>query len=416
MKQDRAATRSDKPGGDLNTLSRYPNRDPIVKCTNSMGVARGSDRFRRWIRYDLKGEDLRSLVDCLDDRQYESLRRFLGLKLSAGIGRWSTARVGVLIFAALKDGENILNISAIARRAGASRTTVYRALSYFGKKLERGNITRTGKNRPAFYSIKHDILDWKDVSSASVHPSIKLSSSPKASQRKQKQNPPTVARNHGDALERSITTGNYNDQLHDRQKRLLCLEIRRNTDKNVASALIDELFRWGFGRGAPLGLWRDALASLPDITAIATDDGEELQWIIRRGLRLLYANQDRGEFAGILSGTATPQPSDNELAAGVSRCNARLRGLREKYDAWKAEGIRTGLCPTCGEPITRWTIEEGEHDCARWWHEKRDQLCEERAQAREQLWQRKQVASVPRQRSTGLQTFIADLAASKVVV
>ena len=136
-----------------------------------------SKRLIRWLNVDLL-----PVLESIAEQDREALRRFLGLKLSGGIGRRSTARIGLLLFEALKDGEATVNISALARRAGIGRTAATRAVDYFRNpaegiaKLEQIQVRRTGERRPGVYRIRPDLLDCgkqqeKAVTSASVHPS-----------------------------------------------------------------------------------------------------------------------------------------------------------------------------------------------------------------------------------------------------
>lgn len=169
----------------------------------------------------------------------------------------------------------------------------------------------------------------------------------------------------------------------EREKRKLSAAVRLLIP---SSRIVDTLLAglW-WRKRAPLRLWRDTIAAVWQGVSIpeAVSD-KELIWRVRRGLKDLLNTGDRKAFKATLE-APPPSPSQEEVEGKLKRVTARLKGIREKYPEWKAEAVRTGVCPTCGEPVTQYEIEEGFHACARWWNYLEEDLIREREALKEEL-------------------------------
>ena len=235
----------------------------------------------------------------------------------------------------LRDGPAVVNLSEVARCTGHSRSTIYRALTFFkrfGKVItvDGYHVGQAHPGRPIKYRLnpayseeirESATAQEKGISSKRVSPST-------IPQEELQQNLPRPATgpvteiDTRENLTRWLGKADVSQFPTDREKRKLSHAIRERVSPSVADPLLDALW---WKTKARLQLWRDVISAIkPGVSALDVPKREML-WRIRTGLQRLERNGDRRAFLQMLEGRSAEQQK--------GRIQRRLRGLSKWHSA-----------------------------------------------------------------------------------
>jgi len=250
----------------------------------------------------------------------------------SGAHRESTRKIGEELWSILKDGPATVNVSDLARRTDHSRSTIYRALTFFqchGKVLAVDGY-HTGQDhpgRPLKYRLNPAFTvqeeqpansEEKGVSSKRVNPLTNLQEDQKINLPRPATGPVLPLNDQRLKLTAWLAQANVDRPPPDREKRKLSLVIRLLVPPVIADPLLDALW---WRTKAPLRLWRDAIGAVWRGVSAFDASEEALVWTVRHGLKRLAQDGNRKAFLDALE--------NGPLEEQRKRTELRLQGLRQ---------------------------------------------------------------------------------------
>jgi len=255
----------------------------------------------------------------------------------SGGTRRSQQVIGLALWKRLKDGPAVVNVCALAKECGLSRTTVYRAIAFLMKygKLQHVPGYSAGRGhpgRPQMYAIRPDLLEAeKALQERQNAERVHLSNNSSIQEREEE---PLKAQpsDRVDSLTSWLAKADLSRKPTHREKRKLSAALRLLVPPSLADPLLAELW---WRSHASLRLWADAISAVwRGFRSPIELPAEDITWVIRVELAKLREDGDRMGFRKALQDGFERKLLERQLA----RVRTRERGLKQWRQRQHDEG------------------------------------------------------------------------------